>query len=104
MIDDESLVKTRTNTCLSYTSAVPSYSVTKTSAVCKIFGPGTELLVLLLTVVVMKFDTTILNDIPHRLTVFDSYFRFRGNIRTSNSLIIKLRINSNHKQPRNAWF
>ena len=25
MIDDESLVKTRTNTCLSYTSAVPSY-------------------------------------------------------------------------------
>ena len=27
MIDDESLVKTRTNTCLSYTSAVPSYSV-----------------------------------------------------------------------------
>ena len=28
MIDDESLVKTRTNTCLSYTSAVPSYSVT----------------------------------------------------------------------------
>ena len=29
MIDDESLVKTRTNTCLSETSAVPSYSVTK---------------------------------------------------------------------------
>ena len=29
MIDDESLVKTRTNTCLSYTSAVPSYSVAK---------------------------------------------------------------------------
>jgi hypothetical protein len=28
VIDDESLVKTRTNTCLSYTSAVPSYSVT----------------------------------------------------------------------------
>ena len=27
MIDDEFLVKTRTNTCLSYTSAVPSYSV-----------------------------------------------------------------------------
>ena len=27
MIDDESLVKTRTNTFLSYTSAVPSYSV-----------------------------------------------------------------------------
>ena len=27
MIDDESLVKTRTNTCLSYTSTVPSYSV-----------------------------------------------------------------------------
>ena len=27
MIDDESLVKTRTNTCLSYTSAVSSYSV-----------------------------------------------------------------------------
>ena len=28
MINDESLVETRTNTCLSYTSAVPSYSVT----------------------------------------------------------------------------
>jgi hypothetical protein len=28
VIDDESLVKTRTNTCLSYASAVPSYSVT----------------------------------------------------------------------------
>ena len=28
MIDDELLVKTRTNTCLSYTSAIPSYSVT----------------------------------------------------------------------------
>ena len=28
MIDDESLVKTRTNTCLSDASAVPSYSVT----------------------------------------------------------------------------
>jgi hypothetical protein len=27
VIDDELLVKTRTNTCLSYTSAVPSYSV-----------------------------------------------------------------------------
>ena len=27
MIDDESLVKMRTNTCLSETSAVPSYSV-----------------------------------------------------------------------------
>jgi hypothetical protein len=27
VIDDESLVKTRTNTCLSYASAVPSYSV-----------------------------------------------------------------------------
>ena len=27
VLDDESLVKTRTNTCLSYTSAVPSYSV-----------------------------------------------------------------------------
>ena len=27
MIDDELLVKMRTNTCLSYTSAVPSYSV-----------------------------------------------------------------------------
>ena len=27
MIDDESLVKTRTNICLSYASAVPSYSV-----------------------------------------------------------------------------
>jgi hypothetical protein len=29
VIDDELLVKTRTNTCLSYTSAVPSYSVTE---------------------------------------------------------------------------
>jgi hypothetical protein len=28
VIDDESLVKTRTNTYLGYTSAVPSYSVT----------------------------------------------------------------------------
>ena len=27
VIGDESLVKMRTNTCLSYTSAVPSYSV-----------------------------------------------------------------------------
>ena len=27
MIGDESLVKTRTNTCLSYASAIPSYSV-----------------------------------------------------------------------------
>ena len=27
MNDDESLVKTRTNICLSYASAVPSYSV-----------------------------------------------------------------------------
>ena len=27
MIDDESLLKTRTNTCLSYASAIPSYSV-----------------------------------------------------------------------------
>ena len=27
MIDDESLVKTRTNICLSYASVVPSYSV-----------------------------------------------------------------------------
>ena len=27
MIDDEPLVKTRTNICLSYASAVPSYSV-----------------------------------------------------------------------------
>ena len=27
MIDDELLVKTRTNTCLSYTSAIPSFSV-----------------------------------------------------------------------------
>ena len=31
MIDDESLVKTRTNTCLSYASAIPSYSVDKTT-------------------------------------------------------------------------
>jgi hypothetical protein len=28
VIDDESLVKTWTNTCLGYTSAVPSHSVT----------------------------------------------------------------------------
>ena len=28
MIDEESLVKTRTNICLSETSAIPSYSVT----------------------------------------------------------------------------
>ena len=35
MIDDESLVKTRTNTCLSDASAVPFYSV---SALAK----GTE--------------------------------------------------------------
>ena len=38
VIDDESLVKTRTNTCLSYASAVPSYSVviSNTSlAVCR---------------------------------------------------------------------
>jgi hypothetical protein len=27
VIDDESLVKTRTNTCLSETSGIPSYSV-----------------------------------------------------------------------------
>jgi hypothetical protein len=27
VIDDESLLKTRTNTCLSYASAIPSYSV-----------------------------------------------------------------------------
>jgi hypothetical protein len=33
VIDDESLVKTRTNTCLSYTSAVPSYSVLKLSII-----------------------------------------------------------------------
>jgi hypothetical protein len=32
VIDDESLVKTRTNTCLSYTSAVPSYSVFELAA------------------------------------------------------------------------
>ena len=31
MIDDESLVKTRTNTCLSYASAIPSYSVARAS-------------------------------------------------------------------------
>jgi hypothetical protein len=29
VIDDESLVKTRTNTCLSETSGIPSYSVAK---------------------------------------------------------------------------
>jgi hypothetical protein len=33
VIDDESLVKTLTNTCFSYTSAVPSYSVTLASFV-----------------------------------------------------------------------
>jgi hypothetical protein len=31
VIDDESLVKTRTNTCLRYISAVTSYSVTQAS-------------------------------------------------------------------------
>jgi hypothetical protein len=31
VIDDESLVKTRTNTCLSETSGIPSYSVIKVS-------------------------------------------------------------------------
>jgi hypothetical protein len=31
VIDVELLVKTRTNTCLSYTSAVPSYSVVWTT-------------------------------------------------------------------------
>ena len=34
MIDDESLVKTRTNTCLSETSGVPSYSVTQYCVMC----------------------------------------------------------------------
>ena len=33
MIDDESLVKTRTNICLSDASAVPSYSVVRMTAV-----------------------------------------------------------------------
>ena len=31
MIDDESLVKTRTNTCLSGTSGIPFYSVLRVS-------------------------------------------------------------------------
>ena len=39
MIDDESLVKTRTNICLSYASAVPSYSVAMRSRE----SPGNEL-------------------------------------------------------------
>ena len=42
MIDDESLVKTRTNTCLSYTSAVPSYSVVMSSVQIKIVQLLTE--------------------------------------------------------------
>ena len=33
MIDDESLVKTRANTCLSETSGIPSYSVIKVSVI-----------------------------------------------------------------------
>ena len=33
MIDDESLVKMRTNTCLSETSGIPSYSVVELSMV-----------------------------------------------------------------------
>ena len=36
VIDDDSLVKTRTNTCLSYTSAVPSYSVVQCTYVRKV--------------------------------------------------------------------
>jgi hypothetical protein len=35
VIDDESLVKTRTNICLSYASAVSSYSVMLACAVCR---------------------------------------------------------------------
>jgi hypothetical protein len=42
VIDDESLVKTRTNTCLSYTSAVPSYSVVMSSVQIKIVQLLTE--------------------------------------------------------------
>jgi hypothetical protein len=44
VIDDESLVKTRTNTCLSDASAVPSYSVPQTGKInslrqaCEISG------------------------------------------------------------------
>jgi hypothetical protein len=38
VIDDESLVKTRTNTCLSYASAIPSYSVAMASFVVSNFG------------------------------------------------------------------
>jgi hypothetical protein len=34
VIDDESLVKTRTNICLSYASAVSSYSVPEVNARC----------------------------------------------------------------------
>ena len=37
VIDDESLVKTRTNTCLSYTSAVPSYSVVLSTALLDLY-------------------------------------------------------------------
>jgi hypothetical protein len=36
VIDDELLVKTRTNTCLSYTSAVPSYSVERLTKIEKL--------------------------------------------------------------------
>ena len=39
VIDDESLVKTWTNICLSYASAVPSYSVVVWS-LCQIFPMG----------------------------------------------------------------
>ena len=40
MIDDESLVKMRTNTCLSESSGVPSYSVTGSQSIfkCQIFS------------------------------------------------------------------
>ena len=33
MIDDELLVKTRTNTCLSYASAIPSYFVLQANVI-----------------------------------------------------------------------
>ena len=41
MIDDESLVKTRTNSCLSETSGIPSYSVTERRFVFKCYHDNT---------------------------------------------------------------
>ena len=37
VIDGESLVKTRTNTCLTSTSAVPSYSVVLSTALLDLY-------------------------------------------------------------------